>query len=545
VAICTLAVALPAAAHAAANVVHDLRPVSGTAPFAPSCTPSIQPLPSDAPGEPRIAVDPRDPNVIVIAYGQLPSVLTMTSRDGGRSWTQALPPGLSRCTGGSTDFTGDPFASVGADGTAYLSSVPVALPLPNTTLLPRSWIAVNRSTDHATSWSAPAIVAPDDGSFWDKPAVTADTWHPGRAYVAFIKRTQPDGATAYVSVTRDGGRSFSAPLENIHDQQLRFPHDPQLLLLLDGTIVEIFVQFNESDTLPAAAQVPVQVMAMRSEDRGAHWSSPTTIAEVPNLAPTDPDSGTVIDAARWPSAAAAPDGTVYVAWAAIESRASAAVLVSKSADGGRTWSRPTPAANVAGQAWLPTIAVDPHGTVGVMWYEARRDRTGDGQFTTDVWFAHSHDHGARWEQAHLGGPFDMLSAGARNGRPFLGDYFGLAPLPEGFAAAFGESKPQSGDAHSAIFFARIGVETPSLALTVSPSRATVGRRTRFVFTVIGGASSSRKPVTGATIRFARRRIHTDRLGHASIRLTLRRRGAYVARATRSGFHFATAVVRAG
>jgi sugar lactone lactonase YvrE len=57
-------------------------------------------------------------------------------------------------------------------------------------------------------------------------------------------------------------------------------------------------------------------------------------------------------------------------------------------------------------------------------------------------------------------------------------------------------------------------------LSVRPSSATAGRRTRFGLTAtVGGA-----PVLGATARFAGRSMRTDRKGHASIVATLHGRG---------------------
>jgi hypothetical protein len=42
------------------------------------------------------------------------------------------------------------------------------------------------------------------------------------------------------------------------------------------------------------------------------------------------------------------------------------------------------------------------GTVGVRFYDLRRDRLGDAPLTTDSWFRHSHDRGRHWREARLG-----------------------------------------------------------------------------------------------------------------------------------------------
>src|SRR5436305_2103638 len=88
-----------------------------------------------------------------------------------------------------------------------------------------------------------------------------------------------------VSPGNPRGRTFSAPRQNFPEQQLKFMHDPQILALPDGTLVEVFVLFNDSEELPASFQVPVTMEAMRSTDGGVRWSSPIPIAQAPNAVP--------------------------------------------------------------------------------------------------------------------------------------------------------------------------------------------------------------------------------------------------------------------
>jgi hypothetical protein len=78
--------------------------------------------------------------------------------------------------------------------------------------------------------------------------------------------------------------------------------------------------------------------------------------------------------------------------------------------------------------------------------------------TTDWWFAHSHDSGASWHESHLAGPFDMKTAFDRRGdNDFIGDYFGLAAVPGGFAAALVQAQPSATKGPSDVFFARAEV----------------------------------------------------------------------------------------
>ncbi len=106
-------------------------------------------------------------------------------------------------------------------------------------------------------------------------------------------------------------------------------------------------------------------------------------------------------------------------------------------------------------AFEPAIAVDEHGTVGVIWYDLHNDRLGDAVLTADLWFAHSDDRGTTWSQTHVAGPTDLRTAAPAPQTRF-GEYQGLAGLSKGFAAIFGLAVPQATTGPTDIFFAQIG-----------------------------------------------------------------------------------------
>ncbi len=102
----------------------------------------------------------------------------------------------------------------------------------------------------------------------------------------------------------------------------------------------------------------------------------------------------------------------------------------------------------------------------------------------------------------------------------------------------------------------------AIRLTVSPTRATVGRRTRFRFTATTAGEGSElppridcsaracrsqagaTPVSGARVRFAGRTARTDSQGRVTITAKLRRVGRFTARATKSGLDPGSTAVRA-
>ena len=93
----------------------------------------------------------------------------------------------------------------------------------------------------------------------------------------------------------------------------------------------------------------------------------------------------------------------------------------------------------------------------------------------------------------------------------------------------------------------LGLRRPAkrrIRLRVSPRRARVGRRTRFTFKATARSlCGTRRPVSGATVRFAGRVARTNRRGRAVIVRRFRSAGRFRARARRAGFRSGTAAVR--
>ena len=100
------------------------------------------------------------------------------------------------------------------------------------------------------------------------------------------------------------------------------------------------------------------------------------------------------------------------------------------------------------------------GTVGVIYHDDRRDKPGDAVWTTDVWFAHSHDRGRTWREIHLAGPSNYRQppglSEPEDRRAFsVREYEGMVALPAGFGAAFFQGRGAARQGLSDIFFARV------------------------------------------------------------------------------------------
>jgi hypothetical protein len=464
-----LVAAVVAIASPSAIIWH--RPISAASPYPPGCGIDMSQTGfgdgfSDTEAEPSLAVDPHNSLNLVAAWMQdlYQGYVVASSRNGGITWTTATVPGVSPCSGSEYELAADPWLSIGPDGTTYLAGISLDITDSAPRLPFRSKIQVNRSTDNGRSWSEPAVIVAGTGRLHDKPALVADPRRAGRAYIVWTEFLTPLGPPAdgiYFSQTADGGETWSVP------GRLDFPmptgstpHGALSLVPADGALLTVTTM-----RAPNGTTLPHRILAMRSTDGGTTWSAATLVAEFPatdgrHSTPwNDPETGEAIDAPEWAiSAAAAPDGATYVTWRHATSPGAADIRLAKSTDGGAAWSFPVTVASVRTQMFLPVIAVSHNGTVGVTYYDVRRDVIGDHAYTSDIWLAHSHNGGATWRETHLGGPFDLRSAPLRKipvRGLFVGDYHGLVALRNGFASVFAMAKPKARAGATDIFFTRV------------------------------------------------------------------------------------------
>ena len=444
---------LVAAASAGPYKVKSLKAISGPSPFAAGC-PGALSDDTNITGhelEPAIAVNPADRRDIIAAWKQdvgpfngTRSDLVASSQDGGKTWTRSTIPGLGICTGGTADSPSDPWVSAGGDGTVYFSGLAADI----STEPPTTAVVASHSRDGGRTWLPAVTVAPPlPGNETD--VIVGSPTLDGHAYMVWANFTGelPRTNTVEFSRTTDGGTTWSPPV--LIDQTTPFASDqaPRLLVLPNGTLLALFARIDLEAGFGAH-------YAARSLDEGRTWLPPVQLGpHLPLLGFFHPEFG-YLPQAHFPSAAVAPDGTAYIAFENNNSETSGGIGVAKSRDGGLTWSS-SMLPGVSAYAFEPAIAVDKHGTVGVIWYDLRNDRLGDATLLGDVWFAHSHDRGTSWRQSHVAGPTDLRTAPLQ-AHNYVGEYQGLAGLPGEFAAAFTLAAPQAKYGPTDIFFAEIG-----------------------------------------------------------------------------------------
>lgn len=411
--------------------------ISVASPFGTNCNgaPQSGTLYHNAAVEPQVAVNPTNAlNVIGVwqqdrwSNGGSQGLMAAASYDGGLTWTLNPLP-TARCAGGNATNGGDyerasdPWVSFSPDGTAYA----ISLSLNDSD--GASAILVTQSADGGDTWSSPITLRADGGQVLnDKESITADPTDSNYAYAVWDRIDSQGYGPAWFSRTIDAGQSWDTA-HIIYDPGQNPTAGNQTLgniiaVLPSGLLLDVFDEIDY-----AGGQYSAAYKVIRSSDHGATWSAPIKIADELAIGARDPETGQAIrDGAGLADVAVGPGGTIYVVWqdARFSNGQRDGIALSKSIDGGLTWSSPVQInADHATQAFTPSIAVLGNGTLVATYYDLRNDTSDPNTLAADLWEVVSTDGGSTWQERHVSGPFDLELAPDAEGL-FLGDYQGLA-----------------------------------------------------------------------------------------------------------------------
>ncbi|HEX4584049.1 MAG TPA: sialidase family protein [Burkholderiaceae bacterium] len=411
--------------------------VSGASPFATNCAPALgQTLYPNSTVEPYLAVSPIDSKLLIGVWQQdrwsndgAHGILTARSVDGGATWSLPTPPPLSHCMGGTPansgdyDRVSDPWVAFSSDGSSIYQA---ALAFTTGT---SSAVVVSVSTDLGQTWSAPVAVIRDapDTTFNDKDAITADPVNPAYAYVVWDRT--PGDQPAMIARTVDRGLTWQ-PVQVLFDPGSGNGTIGNVIVGLNGgaplgTLVDCFTQF--------ASFGVATLRVIRSTDQAQTWPAGglATVASVNSVQTRDPLNGAPVrDGSILGSFAADPrpgSTTLYAAWedaTPVTGHAYNAILLSRSSDGGATWSGAFRVnADLTVPAFDPAVTVRGDGEIGLTYYDFRGSLSSG--LPVSYWLARSSDGGATWIESMIDGPFDLSGAPIVQGQYFLGDYQAL------------------------------------------------------------------------------------------------------------------------
>ena len=452
--------------------------------FALSCDGPLSPE-----DETPIVADPENPNHLLAGSNDYQLVFkdgTLLARvptgffvsfDGGRTWTDGQIPMGSGGGGGN----GDPAPAFDAKyDTAHMVQLNAGCGNGGQFFCGNISITISNSIDGGRTWGNPVVIAQGSGSFTpsaagvfnDKPWLVADNDPSsrffGRLYVTFTRFVLSKfglvEAPIYLSTSDDAGRSWTTPKE------ISGVNGTYCTVMISGAAGACNIdQFSTVVTLPgggvvvhfknaqhaAAWETPDefenQTMAVRSTNGGKTWSAPVHIADLEDAVPEDyprnadgrgtqtgfqfrtqtvqgmtVDSGTGYLYAFWTDNR---DGTRDTGGTAITHTN---VFMTKSVDGGVTWTAPSRVTSGPADKWMAWGAAQ-GGVVKVMYMDASyvypaRDRYGITLATSrnggSSWSFRRVDSGlsnpnnSLWFRAHVEG-CDLCSL-------FIGDYNGMA-----------------------------------------------------------------------------------------------------------------------
>ena len=382
----------------------------------------------DAANEPSIAVDPTNPNQMVIGWRQFNTIQNnfrqagwAYSHDGGRTWTfpGVLTPGV---------FRSDPVLGADADGNFYYNSL----------------------TSDAQGFRCHVFVSSDGGVTWGNPLYA----YGGDKQWMAIDRTSGIGRNnIYANWTRalsdcdgqftrsyDSGYTFK-PCEEV-------PYQPQWGTLAVGPDGELFIA--------GVGFFIVRSTTVQDEDLPMEWDlvAPVDIGG-DLLSGTGPNPGGLLGQAyvAVDHSDGITRGNVYYLCSVNPGGPDPLdVMFARSTDGGATWSDPVrvnddPSGSNAWQ-WFGTMSVAPDGRIDVIWADTRND---PGGFDSELYYSYSENAGETWsENVAITPSFDPHIGWPQQNK--IGDYYDMVSDLLGVHVAYSATFNGEQD----VYYVRIG-----------------------------------------------------------------------------------------
>ncbi len=388
----------------------------------------------DAANEPSIAIDPTDPNKIVIGWRQFHHISNnhreagyAYSHDGGQTWTfpGVLDPG---------QFRSDPVLGADPFGTIYYSS-----------LSSLSSVEVFKSTDGGVTWGPPVPAFGGDKQWM----AVARAGGVGAGNIYQIWNVQftccpPNDFTR----STNGGTAFEGPMP-VPPPSMKWG---TLDVASDGTLYLAGATLGQSAHVVAKstnAQDPWQIPSFDFVNV-VSLGGTTSFASGPNPGGLLGQVWIVVDNSTGPTA-----GNVYILGSVDPPGADPLdVMFIRSTDGGLTWSSPVrinddPTDNGAWQ-WFGTMSVAPNGRIDVTWNDTRTSGTNN---YSELFYAYSMDGGVTWSSNFPISPmFNSFDGWPSQNK--LGDYNHMISDNEAANLAYAATFNGEQD----VFFIRIGLD---------------------------------------------------------------------------------------
>ncbi len=345
---------------------------------------------------PAIAVNPTQPtNMVIVDRVDRPDYTAgvHVTNNGGGNWQDV---GL-KLPAGNKDKLFAPAAAYDGKGTLYVSYVTLSGPGNS----PDSfWVA--RSGDGGLTFDEPSAVA---GPFTFQTSLAADP-KTGRLFASWLQSNPTatmcllcfaqTGLPIMVTHSDDGGRSWSPPAQ-VSDPGRARVGGPALAVDPDGNPAVLYYDYGSDrvdwENTDGTYDGKSTLVVARSTDKGLRFE-PGRVVDA-NIVPT---GRFLVYLPVSPGFAIGKNGHMIAAWADGRS-GDADVLLRRSTDGGKTWSKPVQVnRGTKGDGVpqdFPAIGIAPGGRIDVVYYDRTLDRRGT---TADVLLSSSSDGGASFSR---------------------------------------------------------------------------------------------------------------------------------------------------
>lgn len=303
----------------------------------------------------------------------------------GSGWTAAALPRVWNGTAFGIGF--DPGVDIDSAGTFYLSYgvAPLSGSFPNA-------IVVVKSTD-GTTWTQATPVTFNTKRFFDDKYYIAIDRSGGafanRIYVSW-DRNVSNNQILYLAYSSNGGASWSSPIK-VNDGTSRFERVIGAYPAVDQATGVVYDSWHDY-----ARDI---IFVDRSTSGGASWGK--DVAAATTHTGFGVDIGCVGGRSQGPAHAlkVGPSGALYLVYADSVTGRGFDILLTKSTNGGASWSAPIRLNDDTGSAdqLHPTLSVESNGTGGdkvtVTFYDRRDD---PANCLAHVYATESTDSGATW-----------------------------------------------------------------------------------------------------------------------------------------------------
>jgi hypothetical protein len=342
-----------------------------------------------------------------------------TSNDAGRTWRSGVLPGVTNASNpaGDAPRASDPAVAYDAAHGTWLIS---------TLVLGNGFTAlgISRSAD-GISWSAPVFAArlPTNTLAYDKEWISCDNFSTSRfqgsCYLAYTDIASPRIA---LQVSRDGGATWGAPVTAT--AVFGAGAEGALPVVQPDGALTIVLQAGDAG-----------IYAVHSTDGGGSFTPPSGIAPIRQA------SQPLLRAPALPTAAVDASGRLYVAWAdcAFRPGCDGNTIVLTTSTNGTAWTAPTRVPGTGFDSFVPGIAADPSvpDRVSIVTYVRNSTACSAATCSLGVAVTRSRDGGATWTKPQR---LDAVSPRyawlANAGAQFVGDYVGATYAGGRFVPVF-------------------------------------------------------------------------------------------------------------